>query len=327
MIVPMSGAVQKRILDIASHFRASVLYGAYISGNASDAAGQDMMRANAAPTLMDTWAVLHRRSTHTLLALNQAELGETLRVLEAYCYINGATVLKIGQTEPWVVSNASDTGYYEDRFGVKIVPVAQEELEDLFLATTREQAATYFDWFTGHSQGRVEPTREDIWNAFRMACALVTLLEKYHAAGAALACFNLLRTGTNACLGVSYVNNGTDMCVGCECDMDSTITMLLMKKLTDTRLWMANPGDSSGRNHQFQPLHQPGVLYRPGGALHSAQSPRKRDRCQLAGNNAGKLPRDGLPHFQRGCGCDHSAGHVRSGSLRGGVPHPNVCPL
>lgn len=67
-----------------------------------------------------------------------------LRVLEAYCYINGATVLKIGQTEPWVVSNASDTGYYEDRFGVKIVPVAQEELEDLFLATTREQAANVF---------------------------------------------------------------------------------------------------------------------------------------------------------------------------------------
>ena len=100
-----------------------------------------------------------------------------------------------------MVSNASDTGYYEDRFGVKIVPVAQEELEDLFLATTREQAATYFDWFTGHSQGCVEPTQEDIWNASRMACALVTLLEKYHAAGAALACFNLLRTGTNACLG------------------------------------------------------------------------------------------------------------------------------
>ena len=242
VIVPMSGAVQKRILDIASRFRASVLYGAYISGNASTAAGQDMMRANAAPTLMDTWAVLHRRSTHTLLALNQEELGEKLRILEAYCYINGATVLKIGQTEPWVVSNASDTRYYEDRFGVKIVPVAQEELEDLFLATTQEQAAKYFDWFTGHSQGCVEPTQEDIWNASRMACALVTLLEKYHATGAALACFNLLRTGTNACLGVSYVNNSTDMCVGCECDMDSTITMLLMKKLTDTRLWMANPG-------------------------------------------------------------------------------------
>ena len=33
VIVPMSGAVQKRILDIASHFRASVLYGAYIRGN------------------------------------------------------------------------------------------------------------------------------------------------------------------------------------------------------------------------------------------------------------------------------------------------------
>lgn len=242
VIVPMSGAVQQRILNIASHFRGTVLYGAYISGNASHSAGQDMMRANAAPTLMDTWAVLHRRSLHTLLALNQADLAEKLRVLEAYCYVDGATVLKIGQTEPWVVSNASDTRFYEDRFGVKIVPVAQEELESMFVGTTREQAKKYYDWFTGHSQGCVEPTQDDLWNASRMACALVTLLEKYHATAAALACFNLLRTGTNACLGVSYINNNTDMSVGCECDMDSTITMLLMKKLTDTRLWMANPG-------------------------------------------------------------------------------------
>jgi L-fucose isomerase-like protein len=52
----------------------------------------------------------------------------------------------------------------------------------------------------------------------------------------------LLRTGTTACLGVSYVNDCTDRCVSCEGDLDSAVTMLLMKKLTDRPLWMANPG-------------------------------------------------------------------------------------
>ena len=74
----------------------------------------------------------------------------------------------------------------------------------------------------------VEPTEEDLWNASRMAFALVTLMEQYDAKAAALACFNLLRTGTTACLGVSYINNSTDMCVSCEGDADSAITMLLM---------------------------------------------------------------------------------------------------
>ena len=242
VIVPMSGAVQKRILDAADHYRAAILYGAYISGNVSEEVSQEMMRANSAPTLMDTWAVLRRKKPQIMLALNDAELQEKLQLLEAYCHVNGATVLKIGQTEPWVVSNASDTKVYEDRFGVRIISVPQADLESLYLNTTREQAAYYYTWFTSHAQKCVEPTDDDLWNAARMAYALIALMEQYHARAAALACFNLLRTGTTACLGVSYVNNSTDMCVSCEGDMDSAITMLLMKKLTKFPLWMANPG-------------------------------------------------------------------------------------
>lgn len=242
VIVPMSGAVQKRILNAAACYSGVVLYGAYVSGNVSEAVSQNMMRANAAPTLMDTWAVLRRRSPQTVLALNEAELGEKLRLIEAFCHVRGATVLHIGKTEPWVVSNASDDQVYEKRFGVHIVPVEQEELEYLFVKTTRDQAASYHSWFTSQARGCLEPTEDDLWNASRMACALVTLMERYHAHAAALACFNLLRTGTTACLGVSYINNSTDMCVSCEGDMDSAITMLLMKKLSNTPLWMANPG-------------------------------------------------------------------------------------
>ena len=242
VITPMSGAVQKRILDAASRYPTAILYGGYISGNVPEDISQEMMRANAAPTLMDTWGVLHRSNPRIALALNESDLCENLRVMEAYCHVHGATVLKIGETEPWVVSNASDSKIYEERFGVHIVSVPQQDLENLFLDTTRQQAEPYYELFTSNAQGCMEPTEEDLWNASRMAHALVALMEQYHARAAALACFNLLRTGTTACLGVSYINNSTDMCVSCEGDVDSAITMLLMKKLTDYPLWMANPG-------------------------------------------------------------------------------------
>ena len=258
VIVPMSGAVQKKILDAASNYRTTILYGAYIEGNASKEVCQHMMRSNAAPTLMDTWAVLHRKNPRTAIALNECELGEKLRLMAAYCHIYGANVLKIGQTEPWVVSNASSSSIYEERFGIKIIPVAQEELEQMFLETTREQAVYYYNWFTSQAQGCVEPTDDDLWNSSRMAHALITLMKKYNAKAAALACFNLLRTGTTACLGVSYVNNSTEMCVSCEGDVDSAITMLIMKKLTNLPLWMANPGIHPGCvinfNHCTSPI-------------------------------------------------------------------------
>lgn len=258
IIIPMSGAVQTRILDAASRYRTAILYGAYIEGNASDEVCQLMMRANAAPTLMDTWSVLHRTSSQTLLALNEVDLEKKLRLMEAYCHIHGATVLKIGETEPWVVSTAKDSAVYEARFGVKIISVAQEQLEQRFLDTAREQASYYYDWFTSRACGCTEPTDDDLWNAARMAHALISLMEDHGAKAAALACFNLLRTGTTACLGVSYVNNSTDMCVSCEGDLDSAITMLVMKKLSSFPLWMANPGLHPGGiinfNHCTSPI-------------------------------------------------------------------------
>ena len=106
VIIPMSGAVQKRILTAAALYPTAILYGAYISGNVPEDLSQDMMRANAAPTLMDTWAVLHRTNPRVALALKEDDLAEKLRLMAAYCHVHGATVLKIGETEPWVVSTA-----------------------------------------------------------------------------------------------------------------------------------------------------------------------------------------------------------------------------
>ena len=58
----------------------------------------------------------------------------------------------------------------------------------------------------------------------------------------AIACFNLLSLGTTSCLGVSYINDCTAQMAACEGDLDSAVTMLMMKRLTDTKPWMANPG-------------------------------------------------------------------------------------
>ena len=241
VLVPLSGAVQKKLLQSAAKFSTAVLYCAYVTGNASADTCDELLRANAAPTIMDTWAVLHRQNPRVLLALNENSLREHLRVLDVFCFVHGANVLQIGRTEPWVVSNASSPRIYEERFGVHIVPVAQQELEDGFTAATQEQAAPYHAWFVQNAAACKEPTENDLWNAARMAYALDALLQKYHARAAALACFALLRTGTTACMGVSYLNTMTEKCVSCEGDLDSVLTMLLMKKLSDTPLWMANP--------------------------------------------------------------------------------------
>lgn len=262
VVVPMSGAVQAKILKDVVKFDKAILYGAYIDSNASEETCDQMIRGNAAPTLMDTWAVLHRTSNNVMIARNVEELNDKLNVLDAYFFVKGANVLKIGETEPWVVSNASSTDVYEKRFGVNIICVKQEELAELYNSCSKEDGKKYYDYFVSNASGCEEPSDEDLWNASKMAYSLVTLMDKYDAKACAIACFNLLKTGTTSCLGVSYLNDCTDKSVSCECDMDSAITMLLLRKLTKSNLWMANPALRSNGlinfSHCTGPIHMNG---------------------------------------------------------------------
>ena len=242
VIIPFSGAVQGMMLAHAHGFEHVIICAAYIRGSLSATAADNMLRANAAPAFMDTWAVLRRTHAGAYIALSAIELAQRLQTLEAAEYVRNAKILKIGATEPWVVSNAPDISIYEARFGVHIIPVDQSEVVRRYGNTSRTDAQLYYDWFKSHSAMQVEPSDGDLWNASRMAGALCSLLEDHGAEGAAIACFNLLKTGTNMCLGVSFINDCTSRFISCECDMDSAVTMLLMKKLTKYKLWMANPG-------------------------------------------------------------------------------------
>jgi len=75
-----------------------------------------------------------------------------------------------------------------------------------------------------------------------MAVALLDLLRDHACDGMAIACFDLIRkAGINPCLGVSYINGETPYFAACEGDLDSAVTMLMMRKLTEEKPWMANP--------------------------------------------------------------------------------------
>lgn len=240
--VPMSGAVQRELLGAARGYACTVVLAAYVRGNAPQSVTDEMLRCNAAPTVMDCWAVLRRTHPCAQLALSACDLARALRLQEAYLYVRTARLLLIGDTEPWVVSNSADAASYEKRFGLTVKRVPQAQLAALYRAADRRQAEPYYAHFRAGAARCEEPTDDDLWRAARMASALVQLMESHRAQGCALACFNLLREGTNCCLGVSYINDCTGMVAACEGDLDSAVTMLMMKKLTSTRLWMANPG-------------------------------------------------------------------------------------
>lgn len=258
--IPMSGAVQRDVLKAADRYPCVVLWAAYIrGGQLSETVTNEMLRHNAAPAFMDCWAVLRRTHRHSYPALSVRELKDILRIHEACCHVKKSRLLVIGDTEPWVISSSRNSAIYEERFGLTIEHVPQKEIADRYRSMTDADGSFYYDYFLRHAHDCREPDDQDIRNAARMASALAETLNAHDAQGCALACFRLLAEGTNLCLGVSYINDCTDKIVSCEGDMDSAVTMLLMKKLTDSGLWMANPAFNPDKSIHFShctaPVH------------------------------------------------------------------------
>ncbi|HPX32577.1 MAG TPA: hypothetical protein PLT36_03640 [Erysipelotrichaceae bacterium] len=259
IIVPMSGAVQKYIIQLAKKFDNVIIYGAYIRGNCQEEICSEMQKCNAAPTLMDCWSVLKRTHKNSYLALSKKELNDKLNVIAAYFHITASKLLLIGGSEPWVISTAKNLDYYRERFKVEIKEVSQDEILNEYEKITINDSRYIYDFFNFLSNEMLEPTNDDLINSARMAQALINVLQNHDADGCAISCFALLKTGTSMCLGVSYINDCTDMVAACEGDMDSAVTMLMMKKLTNSNLWIANPGlqpnDTVNFNHCTGPIH------------------------------------------------------------------------
>lgn len=249
VVVPMSGAVQAQIIKASQAYGATVIFAAYVPGNVEAKWETLMLTHNAAPTVMDCWSVL-RRNKRAVLAQNNDELERGCRLMQAFLHFLRAKLLLVGEAEPWVISCSRDLEDYR-RMGLSIEQIPQDEVVRLYEKTTREDGSQLEAYYRKNAKTIVEPTTEDLYNGARMAKALLTLMEQHQACGMALACFNLLQTGTNCCLGVSYINEHTPWVAACEGDLDSAVTMLMMKQLTKTKLWMANPGLMPGELIHF----------------------------------------------------------------------------
>ena len=250
--VPMSGAVQALVIQAAEKFGAVCVYPGYIKGNVNDEATAKMLLLNAAPAVMDTYSVLKRTHPHVFMCLNQEALLKTLKIIRAYFSLRGGKLLLIGDIEPWVISVSRDLAVYESSLGIRFEKVSLEDMVARFNAVTDEEAKPLYDLWRNAAQKIEEPTDSDMMKAARFCVALKKMIEAHEAMGAAIACFNLLRQiDTTACLAVSYINSETDYVAACEGDVDSAVTMLMLKKLTNKGVWMANPNIQPNRTVNF----------------------------------------------------------------------------
>ncbi len=181
-----------------------------------------------------------RRKRLRVVAVSSSRFDDVidaLRPFECLKRLRASKILDIG-ADPGPTGSA-----IEEAFGTKVLSIPFSEINEAWAKADRAEARKWAEhWIRGAARV-VEPSREEIENSAAMYLALRRLLEERGAEAFTMNCLGGVYSGqTHAypCLGFFQLND--DGLVGaCEADLESTITMLLMKHLVGRPGYISDP--------------------------------------------------------------------------------------
>lgn len=241
-LLPMSGAVQPWMIEYAQTLRHGAILNAYLPGMLPVELGALLMERNAHPSCTDFFA--HRRLTGKVIRWidSMDALGAFAAAHQAVSRLRTARILRIGETEPWVINSTRDPERFREALGCEVVPLEKETLYTIFNATSGTDAlSTAKDW-SGRADEKNGIGEADIVKASRVFVAMRKLLDEYKADALSMACFSMIgELDTTSCVALSALNDSVSAIGACEGDLDAAVTLFLLKALGADFVWIANP--------------------------------------------------------------------------------------
>jgi len=155
--------------------------------------------------------------------------------------LKDARIGVIGHASDWLVASCVDYTEAQRRWGVKYVDIPLSLVEEYYAKTTDQDAKHIAEDFSQKSLSCKEPDAKEILKASRLYLAIRHVAQLYRLDALTLQCFSLISTTcTTGCLALALLND-EGVVAGCEGDMQSIFTMLLVKRLTGKDCFMANP--------------------------------------------------------------------------------------
>ncbi|MCK5737557.1 hypothetical protein KAH55_00180 [bacterium] len=242
LFTAMSGAVQLWMLELADEFEAVLIGAGYSEKLVPENIATPLLELNAAPATLEVFSVLKNRNYKVYLINQIEQVGQIWRAVQAVVRLRKTRFLQIGDTESWVLSSERNLDKIKSVVGIDIKKVPLEELYQEYHRIDDDAAQKLADNYSDGAKGVVEPTGDDLLKAARLVLGFEKLMEKYEASAVAIACFSLLaELGTTSCLALSYLNDHPAFIGACEGDVDSAITLALLKALAEKPAWMGNP--------------------------------------------------------------------------------------
>ncbi len=162
-------------------------------------------------------------------------LSEAVSVYRVYNALSGARLGVIGGSSSWLIASNVDRRKLKDRFGVSLVNIP---MRDLLSAYDRHYMpdADLLSAFEKKTR-----RKDELRDALYVYGALKNLKETKRLDAITMKCFDLISSRqVSACLAFALLN-GEGIVAGCEGDIPSAISMMIMNSLSEEGAFMANP--------------------------------------------------------------------------------------
>jgi len=187
-------------------------------------------------------------------AATLADVQQTARCLDANRRLAEDRLGLIGASSDWLVASSHRPETVANRFGLKMVPLAVDELR-AHVARDPAPAAgpEYAVWERARAAEGV--TREAFARAVGVYRGLKALAESYRLGAVTVRCFDLVtQDGTTGCLALARLAD-EGITAGCEGDVPAAILLRWLWHLTGKAGWMANPSDLDVRKGEILLAH------------------------------------------------------------------------
>lgn len=241
-----------------------------------------------------------------------AEIEALVRTAKARRELEGMKLGLIGKPSDWLISTAVDHDLLRCDLGIEIVEISMEELLEEIgkkcypdSTACQELLAKNFD-------------RAQVLQALEIYGAFARLVEKYQLAGVSVRCFDLLTLVKNTgCLGLALLN-AAGIYAGCEGDLPTLVSMVLLGKLSGGPVFQCNPSRVDKESNDIVFAHCTLPLNMP-----ERYTLDTHFESGIGVAVAGDLPLDKVTIFK--ASADRSRYFLSSGQIVEDLHEPNLC--
>ena len=166
------------------------------------------------------------------------EIVETLRATSP---LSGLRIGLFGQPSDWLIASGVDRDFLRRRYGVTTLDIDLQRLIDGIKAVPQAEADKVSQGILQRTRGVKEPSPADLLEAAKAYLAIKQICKEERLDAMTIRCFDIIKAcGTTSCLALALLND-EGLVAGCEGDMQTLMSMLLVRRVCGEKAFMANP--------------------------------------------------------------------------------------